>query len=161
MMMKHNDRWGRPETQSKARSRMLGLLPVIGLAVVSATDAGAAAPGFCTATARTQLAACRGEAIDEYSTATAICINESNSADRATCNRDAATARTEKADLCDDQLEARIDVCAGVGEGRYDPAFNEARFVSDHRFPGVTNPYQPLAIGNTWDYASQDETSHI
>ncbi len=161
MMMKHDDRKGMRVARAPHRSRMFGLLPMIGLAWVGATNAHAVSPGYCTATARAQLAACRGEVIDDFSTASAICINESNSTDRAACNRNAATARLEKADLCEDQLEARIEVCDGVGEGRYDPAFDESRFVSDFRFPGVTNPYFPLSIGNTWDFASQDETGHI
>ena len=161
MKMNHDDRRGLWVALLPQRIRMQVLLPVLGMALAGTTNAQAVGIGYCSATARTQLAACRGEVIDDYSTASAICINESNSTDRATCNRDAMTERRDHADLCEDQLEARLEVCEGVGEGRYDPAFDEARFVSDFRFPGVTNPYQPLAIGNTWDYASQSETSHI
>ena len=161
MMMNHDDRSGLWVALAPRRTRKNLLLPVLGMALAGATNAQAVGIGYCSATARTQLAACRGEVIDDYSTASAICINESNSTDRATCNREAATAKREKADLCEDQLEARLEVCGGVGEGRYDPAFDEARFVSDFRFPGVTNPYLPFAIGNTWDFASQDETGHI
>ena len=160
-MMNHDDRCGLWAALAPHRTRRHLLLPVLGMALAGATNAQAVGLGYCSATARAQLAGCRGEVIDEYSIASAICINESNATDRAACVRDAATARHEKADLCDDQLEARIEVCGGVGEGRYDPAFDEARFVSDFRFPGVTNPYLPLAIGNTWDYASQAETGHI
>jgi hypothetical protein len=137
----------------------LCLAGLFGMALLLATSADAAA--FCTSTARTQLVACRGEAVDEYSTATAICINESDTADRARCNQDAVAARDEKSQLCEDQLAARIEVCGRVGEGRYDPDFDEANFVRDFRNPGVSNPYLPLRIGNTWDYASQDETGHI
>ncbi len=143
------------------RNRIFWLLPLLGLAATGATDARAATLGYCTATAQNQLAACRGELTDEYASASAICLNESNSTDRTLCNREAAAARTEKAELCEDQLEARIEVCGGVGEGRYDPAFDEARFLDDYRYPSITNPYMPLAIGNTWDYASQDETSRV
>ncbi len=144
------------------RDRTPRLLLLLGVALATATNAGAASrPGYCTATAQAQLVACRAEVSDEYSIATAICINESDSTDRARCNREATAARDEKSDLCVDQLAARKEVCAEVGEGRYDPNFDEANFVRDFRRPGVSNPYLPLAIGNTWDYASQSETGHI
>jgi hypothetical protein len=154
---------------SERRLRAAGLphsnrnywLLLLGVVLAGAASARTARAGFCSATARTQLTACRGETIDTYSTAIAICLNESNSSDRAKCNQEAATARDEMSSLCEDQLAARIAVCKAIGEGRYDPNFDEANFVNDFRHPGVTNPYLPLAIGNTWDYKSQAETGHI
>ena len=142
------------------RSTTIPIAGLFGAAVLLATSASAAG-GYCTATAQAQLTACGGEVTDEYSTATAICINESNPADRTLCNRDAATARDEKSRLCQDQFDARRAVCARLGEGRYDPDFDQANFIRDFRHPGVSNPYLPLAIGNTWDYTSQSETDHI
>lgn len=130
-----------------------------GVALASAT--GAVAAEYCTPTAKAQLTACRGEVVDDYYTATAICLNESNSGDRSKCNKEATAARDEQTQLCDDQYAARKAICARVGEGRYDPDFDEANFVSDFAHPGISNPYLPLAIGNTWDYASQTETDHI
>jgi hypothetical protein len=141
------------------RLRAARRILLVGVALATATSAVAAE--FCTSTANAQLGACRGETVDEYSTATGICINESNSADRARCNREAAAARDEKSQLCEEQFAARKVVCARVGEGRYDPDFDEQNFVSDFSHPGISNPYLPLAIGNTWDYASQTETDHI
>lgn len=131
------------------------------LAAALAPAVPAVAGEYCSATAKAQLTACRAETSDDYNTALAICINESNSGDRTGCNRDAVEAREEQSDLCEDQYAARKAVCARVGEGRYDPDFDEANFVSDFERPGITNPYLPLAIGNTWDYQSEDETAHV
>jgi hypothetical protein len=121
----------------------------------------AVAAEYCTPTAKAQLTACRGETTDDYYTATAICLNESNAGDRNQCNHDAVAARDEQSALCDAQYASRKEVCARVGEGRYDPDFDEQNFVSDFAHPGITNPYLPIAIGNTWDYASQTETDHV
>ena len=142
--------------QIRVRERLI-MLAVATLAPAT----GAIAAEYCTPTARLQLTACRAETTDDYNTALAICLNESNSGDRNQCNRDAVAERDEHSDLCEDQFAARKAVCARVGESRYDPDFVEANFVSDFRNPGISNPYFPLAIGNTWDYESQDETGHI
>src|SRR5262245_33731533 len=149
-----------PEDGEMRQSRTLGQLLLLGIALAGGTSAEAAAR-FCTATADTQLVACRGESVDEFSTATAICTNESDATDRALCNREAAAARDDKSQLCEDQHDARLAVCAKLGEARYDPNFDERNFVRDFRRPGVSNPYLPLAIGNTWDYVSETETDHI
>jgi hypothetical protein len=135
------------------------LFLLAGAALATATSA--VAEEYCTPTARNQLTACRGETTDDYYTAIAICLNESNSGDRAKCNREAAADRDDQSDLCDDQFAARKAICARIGEGRYDPDFDEQNFVSDFAHPGISNPYFPIAIGNTWDYASQTETDHI
>ena len=131
------------------------------LAAALAPATGAVAAEYCTPTARNQLTACRAETNDDYYTAFAICLNESNSGDRSQCNRDAVEARDEQSELCDDQFAARKAVCARVGEGRYDPDFDEQNFVSDFSHPGISNRYFPLAIGNVWEYASQSETGRV
>jgi hypothetical protein len=118
-------------------------------------------PKFCTATARAMLQACQSEGYDDYAKSIAICINEGDPGDRASCGADARSARDEHAALCVDQFDARREICRSVGEGRYDPAFDEANFVTDFTNPRTANPYLPLAIGNTWDYAGPTETDHI
>ena len=143
-------------TQNRLRN---WLFMMTGVALATATSAVAAE--YCTPTARNQLTACRGEVTDDYYTATAICLNENNAGDRTQCNHDATAARDERSALCDEQFAARKAVCARVGEGRYDPDFDERNFVSDFAHPGITNPYLPLAIGSTWDYVSQTETDHV
>jgi len=135
-------------------------LILLAAAALSPATAAVAAE-YCTPTARNQLTACRGETTDDYYTAIAICLNESNSGDRTQCNRDAEAARDEQSDLCEEQYAARKAICSRIGEGRYDPDFDEQNFVSDFAHPGISNPYLPIAIGNTWDYASQSETGHI
>ena len=89
-------------TQNRLRS---WLFVWTGVAMATATSALAAE--YCTPTAKNQLTACRGEVTDDYYTATAICLNESNAGDRTQCNRHAAAARDERSALCDAQFAAR------------------------------------------------------
>jgi hypothetical protein len=104
-------------------------------ALALAPPSSAVAADYCTPTARNQLTACRGEVTDDYYTATAICLNESNSGDRNQCNHDAVAARDDQSQLCDEQFAARKAICARLGEGRYDPDFEEQNFVSDFAHP--------------------------
>ena len=123
--------------------------------------AGSGSDGFCTATARQQLAACLLELRDDLFNARGICINESDNEDRAECYAEAAAARSEGNDLCGDQFGARKALCGVLGEARYDPEFEEDDFDTD--FSDLTRPnrYFPLGIGHHWSYAGGDETVEI
>lgn len=114
--------------------------------------------GYCSATANALLRACRYAADDDYWVAFAICINESNSSDRAECYADATTSRREAKQLCGDQLTERGNNCRLLGEGRYDPPFDEEYFDADFRNLTNPNPYFPLTIGNKWEYRGGTET---
>jgi hypothetical protein len=96
--------------------------------------------------------ACGFDLQDNYWVAVAICTNETDPADRKQCLVDAATERSETKASCEEQLAGRLDACAALGEGRYDPPF-EPRFF-DKNFAHPTNPnrYFPLGIGNRWEY---------
>jgi hypothetical protein len=123
------------------------LFLLAGAALATATSA--VAEEYCTPTARNQLTACRGETTDDYYTAIAICLNESNSGDRAKCNREAARIATTSPISATTSSRRGSAICARIGEGRYDPDFDEQNFVSDFAHPGISNPYFPIAIGNT------------
>jgi hypothetical protein len=159
------------ENRSGQRTRASYLLWLVGLLGVALALAGASIAqakhrdkkqNYCSATARLQLQACRAETWDDSASAAAICLNESDAADRAECSADAQEARDEQAQGCEDSYDSRIELCGEFGESRYDPDFDEANFVSDFVNPGVQSPYLPLTIGNTWDFASNGgEETHI
>ena len=116
---------------------------------------------YCSATAALQFVACKSEIRDDYLVGKAICLNVSDAAERGECFDEAwATFREERA-LCQDQRAARFDLCDAIGEERYDPDFDPATFDADFTQLTNPNPYRPLAIGNVWEYASEDETTVI
>lgn len=116
---------------------------------------------FCTKTANLQLAACRNEVEDDYFTESAVCIQISDTAERDECFDDANDSRKEGKKECGDQLEARKDLCDAIGEDRYDPDFEPDSFDSDFTNLTNPNPYYPLAIGNVWEYESDDGTGRV
>jgi hypothetical protein len=130
---------------------LAGCLLTLSLGCLGPTNA-AAAGTYCSDTAAALNRACGFDLQDNYWVTVAICTNETDAADRKKCLAEASTARSEEKDLCKEQLAGRLDACAVLGEGRYDPPF-EPRFF-DKDFTRLTRPnrYFPLGIGNHWEY---------
>ena len=59
-----------------------------------------------------------------------------------------------------DHEPVRAVLLAAVGEERYDPDFDPADFDDDFTSAAHQNPYFPVKIGFTWEFAaaSADET---
>jgi hypothetical protein len=131
------------------------LASVIALTLVSGAD------GFCSRTARTVFRACGFEIQDDYWISVANCINVSDAAQRAACLADAAAERSDAAQLCSEQLAGRLETCQSLGEQRYDPDLDPARFDDDPKNPSNPNPYFPLKVGNRWDYSSPSERDTV
>jgi hypothetical protein len=112
----------------------------------------------CTSTARAVHRACTKGVRAEHLLARAVCFNVSNAARRAECMEDAAASRDEAQELCRGQLQARREVCALLGEARYDPEFDPASFDDNFTDPPNPNPYIPLKIGNRWEYRGGDQS---
>ena len=116
---------------------------------------------YCTQTATLIHRACGYESNDSYLRTVAACINLGDEVARQACLADAKTTLGEAGLLCGEQKASRLDICAAVGERRYDPDFNPGHFESD--FTNLSNPnrYMPLGIGNRWDYAGTTETVKV
>ncbi len=99
--------------------------------------------GFCTQTAKLLFSACGAQAQDDFLVARAICVNESEQSDRAQCNADAQASRDESKQLCQEQLDGRLDACQSLGENRYDPEFEPALF-DNPKNPTKPNPLLPV-----------------
>ena len=116
---------------------------------------------FCSVTARAQFKACGKEVKDDFFVAQAKCINVSDPEEREACLAEAQAQRREGRQLCGEQRAARNDLCAVLGEDRYDPDFDPANFDSDFTNSPNLNPYRPVRIGHQWEYAGGDETIAI
>lgn len=140
-------------------SRITVTTAVLSLLAVNPTFA--AGGGFCTATAEAQESSCGLEVRDDYFKARAICINVLDQDPREDCFEEATDDRRAGDRLCREQRVARRQLCAAIGEARYDPDFDPAKF--DHDFTNLTspNPYRPLGIGNHWQYVGGGETIDI
>ena len=143
-------------------------MPVVCLVAVVALLWGATASvgwaakvRFCSDTASAQFDACRNEVRDDFFEGEAICINISDQEERDECFSEIRSARQEDKQLCRAQFQARRDLCAAIGEERYDPDFDPVNFDDDFRNLTHPNPYFPLGIGNVWEYAAEDETNTV
>ncbi len=135
----------------------LGLLVLMWSGLAMAGDRGL----YCTATAVAVDRACRFESTDDFFKTQAICTNENDADDRRECLREAAIAREDSLESCAAQLTERKSVCAAVGEGRYDPEFDEIGHETDYRNPTRLNPYFPLRIGNKVELSGGGEVVSI
>lgn len=144
----------------KALIPTLTLAAALSLACSPALATGKHRPGFCSATADVTLKACGYEVKDDYWIAVGNCINESDKSDRRECLEDAYAELAEGKDVCEEQHEARLELCDAVGERRYDPDFDPANFVEPTEIGSVVTPneYFPLVPGNRWVYEAADET---
>lgn len=140
---------------------LVGSLGPLLVFVFPTEPVGAQGETFCSNTALQQFYACRYEAKGDSFVATAACTNVSDDEVREECEEEASEELNEAIPLCAEQHTARLELCAALGEGRYDPDFDPALFDDD--FANLTNPnlYFPLTIGNVWVFESADETTRI
>ena len=120
-----------------------------------------AVAGVCTTTADVLQQACHYDGKEERRVAVANCLNLVDAAERDECRNDIEADRIERAEECREVHEARLDVCAQVGENRYDPDYDRSDFDSDWHHLSHPNPYFPLAIGNRWEYGGSDEINTV
>jgi len=115
---------------------------------------------FCSGTASYVRMACRHELKDDYRIAFATCINVTDPHARWECWSDAKADKRVAREECQEQFEARLEVCDLIGEDRYDPDFDPANFVDPDAIGDTVapNPYFPLVPNTEWVYEGGDET---
>jgi len=115
---------------------------------------------FCSMTAKAAKKACGFQVKDDYWISVGNCINESDDDERRDCFRDARDEKMDAKELCEEQLDARLELCDAVGEARYAPDFDSENFVNPTEIGHsvAPNSYFPLVAGNKWVYAGGDET---
>jgi hypothetical protein len=141
---------------------MLGalLLTLVATGGAESEDPHGAPPGkkHCSETATVAARGCANAARSDYWTAVGTCINVPDAAARSECTADTRDSRREADQLCKEQLAARRALCGLIGEARYDPDFDPARFDPDPTQPTTPNPFFPIAVGYHWDYLSDEES---
>lgn len=117
--------------------------------------------GACAQTSNLMNMACYAESKDDYFVGLAKCMNEKEQPERRDCRADVRESYAETNEECDEQLEARHDVCAALGEKPYDPEFEPEDFEPDLANLTTPNPYFPMAVGNHWLLSDGEETIDI
>ena len=112
---------------------------------------------YCSATAQAAFVACGDGAQSDHANARGVCFNVSDDAERATCVADAETTRNDSLQLCQEQFDARLEVCTAIGEARYEPDFAPDAFDTDFRSLTSPNRFFPLGIGNRWEYGGSED----
>jgi len=143
----------------------LGLTIIILIALLGLVSTPALAKGkgrynkrACSKTASSAYFACQYEVKDDYWIAQGNCYNLDDPGDRAECFAEAKEEYKEAKGECQDQFEARKEVCDLVGEEAYDPDFANFDYQPFPIPDGKLNPYLPLTVGNKWVYEGGDET---
>jgi hypothetical protein len=150
---------------------LLGLTIILFIALLGLVSAPALAKGkgrhyknprACSKTASVAYLACYNEKKDDYWIAQGNCYNLDDSGDRAECFAEAKVEYKDAKAECQDQLDARKDLCDELGEDPYDPPIDEIRWVNPERISaGTANPYFPLVRGYKWVYKTSDEDGVI
>jgi len=98
--------------------------------------------------------ACHLSAAADWLNALGDCLNRADPDEAGGCAEEAAEARAEKAAGCAAQADARLALCARLGEAPYDPVLDPAAFVDPHAIGDTVEPnrYLPLVAGNRWAY---------
>jgi len=109
---------------------------------------------ICKKTADKMLQSCRNEVKEEYYAEKAKCMNlaEDDLEERDECLQDVKQARREDRKLCDDQREARRNLCNLLPD-REASGYGPEAFLSPDNFveePDGSNPYFSLAPGHTY-----------
>jgi hypothetical protein len=115
---------------------------------------------YCSSTVELQEQGCLFEKKDDNFNARAICTNLLDADERAECFADATDTLREETQLCNEQSDAREDLCKSIGEARYEPDFDPAHF-DDPRAPSHPNPYFPIAVGNHWSVSGGGDNVEI
>ncbi len=155
----------RTRTRVQSRARFLAAL----LAAAYLAGGSAAARDhddgdkkrFCSQTANLIFRACQHEILDDYLIASAKCLNVSDPAERSECVGEARASRGEGRQLCQEQLDGRLEACQSLGEERYDPDLDPGLFDEDLANLTNPNPYFPLQIGYRWEFQGGDEINTL
>jgi hypothetical protein len=141
------------------KALILSLALAAGLSLVCSPvlATGKHRPGFCSATADIALKACGHDVKDNYWLTVGNCINESDKEESRECLQDAYADLREEREVCDDQHEARLDLCDAIGERRYDPDFDPANFEDPTEIGSSVTANFPLIPGTRWVYEADGE----
>jgi hypothetical protein len=113
--------------------------------------------GPCSSSAVLLRRACSIDRIDDRLEGRAFCADLADADQRMECLENLEDELADAVEECGDVFDARLDVCALIGDAAHEPAFGPAfspNFVDPFEIgASVTpNPYFPLVVGNSWTY---------
>ena len=111
----------------------------------------------CERVARLARKACQSDAREDFLTTRANCLYIRDAGESEDCRSEAEEAWEEEIELCEERLDARLDVCDLLEEDLYDPEIDPAAFLTPEEIAADPNPYFPLVPGNTWVYEDEEE----
>lgn len=119
----------------------------------------------CERTAQQMRKACRHDVRDNFKVTQANCTNISDPTDRNACREDAVATQDEESEFCEDQLDARLDACEVLGEGRYDPDPLLDQIITfvdpDDVEKDDANPYVSIVAGHTYVLQAGEDGEEI
>jgi hypothetical protein len=119
------------------------VLAIFLVLAISSFNFAARADDACSETSTFAKTACNKAADEVYNLALGKCENlPEDSKQQKECETAARTERTDSQAECDDQYQARQDVCTELGGGPYNPQINQANFADPGN--GTQNQYFPL-----------------
>lgn len=101
----------------------------------------------CKEAARAAFVSCQLGAQSDFQLARGKCLNESAAQSRRMCDQAAVTDRNDSLGDCQDQRDARINVCSSLGPDPYRPAIDPNDFSTT-----IDNPLLPMVPGTTYVY---------
>ncbi len=110
------------------------------------------AQGACKKSAADAHHSCRKAAAAEFWLQRAKCLNLPSAQLRLECIADALHALDEAFDGCEEQLDARREVCESLGGGIYHPEIDPDDFVEV-----IDHPYLPFLPGASWVYEKESD----
>ncbi|CAN5330979.1 hypothetical protein BH24PSE2_BH24PSE2_24820 [soil metagenome] len=138
------------------RCKIIGLAGLLGCAggTVSTAAVASGSATACQKTVGNMAASCYLELREEFRETFANCLNFADAADRNACREEANDTLAEDGELCEDQRQARFEVCSVLGEERYapDPLLDPSiDFIDPDSIPSVhaPNSYFSLQAGRT------------
>jgi hypothetical protein len=108
-------------------------------------------PAACAQTSQAALAACRYSASSDYYLGIGACNNIAERQDKQVCLDEIRDTLKEDTATCNEQFQARQEVCRELGKGPYDPDISSDNFTSD-----INNTYFPLKENDTYIYQQKD-----
>jgi len=106
----------------------------------------------CKKTAQDILMSCKLGVYDEYYIAQATCDNLPSGAEQTNCMQQARDNKKSGIEECQNQYNARLDICKSLGGGAYHPTIDPANFTTK-----IDNPYSTLTPGTTFIYEGTTE----
>ena len=104
----------------------------------------------CVATASLQHGACHLGVREDMKIGNVVCLNITDKAAFNACLSEFMQTTKQAKEDCEEQFEARDDVCDLLPKGPYDPTIDPDGFVDV-----IDNPYAPFAPGSRWVYESR------